>query len=507
MSPNGKKVALVILDGWGIGQHDDSDAIFKANTPFMDKLLREEANATLNTTGEMVGLPKGQMGNSEVGHMNIGAGRIVLQDLARIDKVVADGDLASNAVLQKAIDLTGSGRDLHLIGLVSHGGVHSSQVHLHSLIDTLENAGVERYFVHAFTDGRDTDPESGADNIAELETHLQHKRGKLASIIGRYFAMDRDTRWERTKKAYDLLVNGVGTPAANGHEAMESSYGKGVTDEFLEPVVLQENGTNVAQIKPGDVVLCFNFRTDRCRQITRVLTQEDLPEHGMQTLDLEYFTMTNYDKTFRNVEVLFDKAELQQTLGQVLSEHSAAQMRIAETEKYPHVTFFFSGGREAPFPKEERILVHSPKVATYDLQPEMSALELTERMLEVLKSGHSDFICLNYANPDMVGHTGVFSAITKAVETTDACTQQIVECGLENGYSFIIIADHGNADNAVNPDGSPNTAHSTNPVPIVLLDADHKKIRDGILADIAPTVLEILGIEQPEEMTGRSLIA
>lgn len=506
MSPSGKKVALVILDGWGIGDHDQTDAIYAANTPFMDQLLASEACAELNTTGEMVGLPKGQMGNSEVGHMNIGAGRIVFQDLARINKAVTEGSLAHNATLQKALDLSLQGRKLHFIGLVSHGGVHSSQAHLHALLDVAEKAGVPNYYVHAFTDGRDTDPHSGAFNIAELEKFLANKNGKLASVVGRYYAMDRDKRWERTRKAYDLLVNGGGTQTTKGAQAMRDAYTQGITDEFLEPTVIMENGQPIATIEAGDVVVCFNFRTDRCRQISEVLTQKDHPDHGMKTLDLHYFTMTQYDDNYHGVEVLFDKEAIGNTLGEVLGRQGLQQYRMAETEKYPHVTFFFSGGREEPFSGEKRILVNSPKVATYDLQPEMSAPELTEKAKEVLSNSTAEFVCLNFANPDMVGHTGVFNAIMKAVETTDQCLQQVVECGKQHGWSFIIIADHGNADKAVNPDGSPNTAHSTNPVPMVVLDPDPQKVRDGILADIAPTVLELLGFVQPTEMTGRSLL-
>lgn len=507
MSPSGKKVALIILDGWGIGKHDSTDAIFKANTPFIDGLMSTSANATLNTTGEMVGLPKGQMGNSEVGHMNIGAGRIVFQDLARINKAVENNELNSNVVLRQALDLAKKGKDLHLIGLVSHGGVHSTQKHLHALIDTIERSGVDRYFVHAFTDGRDTDPNSGVNNIAELDQYLSDKKGKIASVIGRYFAMDRDHRWERIKKAYDVLVHGKGNEFSEATKAMHSSYDAGVTDEFIEPIVITENNEPTATIKDGDVVLCFNFRTDRCRQITRALTQEAFPEQGMRTLELEYYTMTKYDEKFKNISVLFKKEDLKETLGEVIANNDLEQTRMAETEKYPHVTFFFSGGRERTFKGESRIMVHSPKVATYDLQPEMSAFELTDRMLETQKKGDADLICLNYANPDMVGHTGNFEAIVKAVETTDQCVEKIVECGQINGYSFIIIADHGNADNAVNEDGSPNTAHSTNPVPFIVVDKDIQTVKDGILADMAPTVLDLLGIEKPALMTGRSLLS
>ena len=506
MIAKGKKVALLILDGWGIGGKDNTDAIYNAETPFMDHLLATAPNATLNTTGEMVGLPKGQMGNSEVGHMNIGAGRVVLQDLARINKVVREKELEKNENLLQAISLAKNGATLHLIGLVSNGGVHSSQEHLHALLDTIEQAGVPNYYVHAFTDGRDTDPKSGKINIENLLVHLSGSRGKLASIVGRYFAMDRDQRWGRIKKAYDLLVHGTGTNAVNGVKAMQRSYESGTTDEFIEPILLTENDEPVATIKNGDIVLCFNFRTDRCRQITRALTQEEFYAFNMQPLDLHYFTMTQYDKTFKNVNVLFHKDILKKTLGEIIEQNDLKQYRMAETEKYPHVTFFFSGGREELFNNEERILVHSPKVATYDLQPEMSALELTEKMITVLEKGDASFICLNFANPDMVGHTGVFSAITKAVGTTDQCMQKVVECGSKNGYSFIIIADHGNADKAVNKDGSPNTAHSTNPVPVIILDDNVSEVQSGILADVAPTVLAILGVEQPKEMTGSSLI-
>jgi 2,3-bisphosphoglycerate-independent phosphoglycerate mutase len=503
-----KKVALIILDGWGIGDGSKSDAIANANTPFMDELLRKYPHSTLRTSGENVGLPDGQMGNSEVGHLNIGAGRVVYQDLALINKAVREKTLDTNPNLIKAFEYAKINKvDVHLIGLVSEGGVHSSQAHLHHLCDIAKNKGLQNVFIHAFTDGRDTDPRSALDYISNLENHLKNSTGKIASVIGRYYAMDRDKRWERVKLAYDLLVRGEGKPVHNITEAIKESYAEGITDEFIKPIVnTNVSGQPIATIKNNDVVICFNFRTDRCREITTVLTQQNMPDLNMKTLSLHYVTMTNYDHTFRNVNVIYDKADLEMTLGEVLEKEGKSQIRIAETEKYPHVTFFFSGGREKEFMNERRIMVASPKVATYDLKPEMSARELTESIVPELENATADFICLNYANPDMVGHTGVYDAIVRAVETVDACLAKVVEAGLKSDYSFIIIADHGNADFVINADGTPNTAHTTNPVPCILIDSDYKAIHDGRLADIAPTILKLMNIPMPAEMDGISLI-
>lgn len=498
-----KKVGLIILDGWGIGAKDDSDAVFKANTPIMDGLLSNFANGTLRTDGENVGLPDGQMGNSEVGHMNIGAGRVVFQDLVRINKDIREGVLRENQTLMEAFEMAKDRNcKLHFMGLVSDGGVHSSQEHLHALCYYADAFGLEKVFIHAFTDGRDTDPKSGLAFIKKLESHIKERSAKIASVVGRYYAMDRDKRWERVQLAYDLLVNGEGEKFESAEAGILASYDNGITDEFIKPFTVGSR----AVIEPNDVVICFNFRTDRCREITQVLTQSAFPEYNMAPLDLGYFTMTKYDETFKNVHVLYQKDDLKKTLGEVVSDADLRQLRIAETEKYPHVTFFFSGGRESEFPGESRLMAHSPKVATYDLQPEMSAGKIVELITPVLEGESVDFFCLNFANPDMVGHTGVFSAIVRAVEFTDQCLGEVINIGRQHGYSFIVIADHGNADFAINPDGSPNTAHSLNPVPFVVVDSDIKKVRSGILADIAPTVLSILGVAQPVEMTGESLI-
>ena len=496
----------MILDGWGIGAGDRTDAIAQANTPFYDHLQRTAPCATLRTDGEHVGLPEGQMGNSEVGHLNIGAGRVVFQELVRIDRAVAAGDLARNAVLHEAFaQARKDGRALHFMGLLGHGGVHAMQRHLIGLVQAAEAAGNERVFIHGFMDGRDTDPRDGLAAVRELERSIAGTHARIASLCGRYFAMDRDKRWERVRKAYDLLVNGTGTHAGSAVAAVEASYSAGITDEFLEPVAITHaEGAPMATIRPDDVVVCFNFRTDRCREITEVLTQRAYPELGMRPLPLHYVTMTEYDSTFKGVHVVFEKDNLRMTLGEVLEQAGRRQIRIAETEKYPHVTFFFSGGREEPFAGESRIMVPSPKVATYDLQPEMSAQGVADAISAELRKGEADFVCLNFANPDMVGHTGVFPAIVKAVEATDRCAAQVVEAGRAMGYSFVVIADHGNADKALNPDGSPNTAHTTNKVPIMLIDDRGHGLRDGVLADVAPTVLALMGIPQPPEMTGRS---
>lgn len=500
-----KKVALVILDGWGIGRHDNSDAVWKANTPFTDKLWAEKPHCKLRTDGENVGLPAGQMGNSEVGHMNIGAGRIVWQMLVRINKAFNDGSISDIPKFKQMLEnCRTTGRPLHLAGLVSDGGVHSHISHLKGLCRLASQAGVKVY-VHAFLDGRDTDPKSGIAYLRDLSDSIADTTAALSTVVGRYYAMDRDKRWERVKKAYDLMVNGNGEFAEDILHSVKDKYEAGITDEFMEPMRCLPGTEGL--IQDGDTVLCFNFRTDRGRQITEALSQKPFPEHGMSPLNLNYYTLTEYDETFRISGVIFENQNLSQTLGEVLSNNGKTQLRAAETEKYPHVTFFFSGGREEEFSGESRLLVNSPKVATYDLQPEMSASELTEKAIRILQEKKPDFMVLNYANPDMVGHTGVFSAIIKACETVDACLQNLVNAGLAEGYSFIIIADHGNADFAVNDDGTPNTAHSTNPVPCWIIDETASPVLpDGILADVAPTVLKLLNVTQPELMTGRSLL-
>jgi 2,3-bisphosphoglycerate-independent phosphoglycerate mutase len=503
-----KKVALLILDGWGIGDKSKSDAISNASTPFVNSLYASYPHATLLTSGEHVGLPDGQMGNSEVGHLNIGAGRIVYQDLALINKAIKEKTIDENKTLNDAFNYAKQHqKPVHFLGLVSDGGVHSSQEHLHYLCDMAKRKGLQEVFIHAFTDGRDTDPKSGLNYLRSLEAHLGKSTGRIASIIGRYYAMDRDNRWERVKLAYDLLVKGEGKKTQHMLQAVEDSYAENISDEFIRPIVHTDtNGKPIAVIQEDDVVICFNFRTDRCREITQVLSQTDKPESGMHKLRLYYVTMTNYDHTFKNVQVVYGKDDLAMTLGEVLEKNRKKQIRIAETEKYPHVTFFFSGGREREFEGEKRILVPSPKVATYDLQPEMSAFALTDAILPELENATSDFICLNFANADMVGHTGDYNAVIKAVETVDSCTKRVVETGLKSHYSFIIIADHGNSDYMINEDGSPNTAHTTNPVPCILIDPDYKKIKNGKLADIAPTILKLMEIPVPKEMNGDPLI-
>jgi 2,3-bisphosphoglycerate-independent phosphoglycerate mutase len=505
---NDKKLALIILDGWGYGKQDNSDAAYAANTPFFDSLLKNYPNSKLEASGEAVGLPAGQMGNSEVGHMNLGAGRVVYQELGRINKSITDRELHSNPILVSAFDYAKqNNKAVHFIGLVSNGGVHAHIEHLKALCDAANEAQVPNTFVHAFLDGRDTDPNSGLGFITDLENHIQNTNAKLATMVGRYYAMDRDNRWERVKQAYDVMVNGVGEKTQDALAAIKKSYADGVTDEFLKPIVLtQNNGAPVATIQNDDVVICFNFRTDRGREITTALTQKDFPEQQMHKLPLYYVTMTSYDESFEKVNVIFTKDDLVQTIGEVLANNNKNQIRIAETEKYPHVTFFFSGGREAEFKNEKRLLIPSPKVATYDLQPEMSAAGITDAITKEMETGWADFICLNFANPDMVGHTGVFEAVIKAVETADKCAETVVKKGLENGYSFILLADHGNSEFMVNRDGSANTAHTTNLVPCILIDKDYKTIADGKLGDIAPTVLKILGVAIPEEMTGNVLV-
>ena len=501
-----KKTVLIILDGWGLGDTSKSDAIYNANTPFVDSLYTKYPHSKLKTFGQYVGLPKGQMGNSEVGHLNIGAGRIVYQDLAKINLSCEDNSIAQMENLKKSFAyVVQNKKPLHLIGLVSDGGIHSHQNHLYKLCQLANKAGVKNVFIHAFTDGRDCDPKSGKGFIKKLEQNLFG--AKIASVCGRYYAMDRDKRWERIKLSYDLMIKAKGEKSQNLQESIQNSYNNGVTDEFIKPLIaVDEKDQPIAQIKENDAVICFNFRTDRCRQITTVLTQTSFPEFEMDTLNLHYTTLTNYDKTFKNIEVIYDKENIKNTLGEVLEQNKKSQIRIAETEKYPHVTFFFSGGREKEFVGEKRIIVNSPKVPTYDLQPQMSAPEVTSTIISELEKGATDFVCLNFANPDMVGHTGNYNAIVKAIETVDVCTQKVVEAGLKNDYAFLIIADHGNADFAINTDGTPNTSHSTNPVPCFALNTGFNKIENGKLADIAPTILQIMGIKAPNEMTGKSLI-
>lgn len=503
-----KKVILMILDGWGMSPDPKVSAIDQANTPFIDSLYHNYPHATLRTDGLNVGLPEGQMGNSEVGHMNLGAGRIVYQDLVKINLAVQENTLASEKALADALAYAKQhNKKVHLLGLLSNGGVHSHIDHLKGLINATQEYVLDNVFVHAFTDGRDVDPKSGLGFIADLENYIKAMPVKLASVIGRYYAMDRDKRWERVKLAYDLLVNGLGIPSTNAIDSIQESYNEGVTDEFIKPIVMTDDGTNpVATIAPDDVVIFFNFRTDRGRQLTEALSQFDIHEFNMHKMDLYFVTMTNYDDTFKNIHVIYDKDNLTETLGEVIAKHGRKQIRIAETEKYPHVTFFFSGGREAPFEGEKRLLCASPKVATYDLQPEMSAYEIKDSLVPELYKGETDFVCLNFANGDMVGHTGVMEAAVKACEAVDDCARQVIEAALANGYTTIVIADHGNCDTMLNPDGSPNTAHTTNPVPIIVVDNDIKHVNDGVLGDIAPTILKMMGIPQPEAMTRHSLV-
>lgn len=503
------KTILVIMDGWGLGKVKSSDAIQNANTPFVSSLYTKYPNTTLTTCGELVGLPDGQMGNSEVGHLNLGAGRIVYQELQRINVAVRDGSFFKNDILLKAIRYSKDNKKpLHLIGLVSDGGVHSHTNHLKALVTLCAKEGVQDVFIHAFTDGRDTDPKSGLGYVTDLQRHLNETTGKIASVSGRYYAMDRDKRWERVKLAYDTLVNGIGEKATDALKAIEQSYAANVTDEFIKPTVIAGSDQKpLATIKDGDAVICFNFRTDRCREITEVLSQTDMPDFGMKKLSLNYTTMTEYDKTFRNVGVVFENDNLNNTLGEILANNGKKQIRIAETEKYPHVSFFFSGGRETPFEGERRLLIPSPKVATYDLKPEMSAVELTDAIVPEIEKETADFICLNYANADMVGHTGVFSAAIKAVETVDKCVERVVTAALEHGYTIFLTADHGNADYLINEDGTPNTAHTMNLVPLFIIDKNFKgAIKPGKLGDIAPTILTMMDLPIPAEMTGDVLI-
>lgn len=500
-----KKVILIIMDGWGLGKVKSSDAIQNAKTPYVSSLYSEYPNTTLVTCGEDVGLPPGQMGNSEVGHLNLGAGRIVYQELQRINVAIRDGEFAKNDILLGAIrNAKQNNKPLHLLGLVSNGGVHSHIDHLKAITTLCAAEGLQNVLVHAFTDGRDTDPKSGLGFLTELQQHLQATVGNIATITGRYYAMDRDKRWERVKLAYDALVNGSGLQSGDMLDAVKNSYTAGVTDEFIKPII--NSSLANTKISDGDVAICFNFRTDRCREITQVLTQTDMPEFGMKALSLNYVTMTQYDHSFKNVSVVFENDDLKNTLGEILQQNNKTQIRIAETEKYPHVTFFFSGGREIPFEGERRIMIPSPKVATYDLQPEMSAYEVTNAIIAEIDNRSADFICLNFANADMVGHTGVWNAVIKAVETVDACVEKVVTAALKNDYMVFLTADHGNADYEINVDGTPNTAHSLNLVPFFIIDKEWKgKVNSGKLGDIAPTILTMMDLPIPKEMTGNIL--
>jgi len=503
-----KKTLLMILDGWGIGDGSVADVISQVETPNLTALRRKYPNSRLHASGENVGLPDGQMGNSEVGHLNIGAGRIIYQDLVKINMECKTGDIKKNPVLSAAFSYArDNGRQVHFMGLLSDGGVHSLDRHLYSLCDMTGEYGIKNVFIHGFGDGRDTDPRSGKGFMKNLLDHLEKSNGRVASFIGRYYAMDRDKRWERVKTAYDLIVGGEGTRTSDILDAIQKSYDEGVTDEFMKPIsVVGENGEAIGLLKPGDVVVFFNFRNDRAKELTIALTQKDLPEFGMKTLPLHYCTMTPYDATFTGLHIIYPKENADHTIGEVLSEAGKTQLRIAETEKYAHVTFFFSGGREEVFRNEERILIPSPKVATYDLQPEMSAYGVKDAVIKAINTRKFDFICLNFANGDMVGHTGIYEAIRKAVATVDICAGAVVNAARENGYDVLIIADHGNADKALNEDGTPNTAHSLNPVPCILVSDDYKYVREGILADVAPTLLTIMGVGIPAEMTGKVLV-
>lgn len=503
-----KKTLLMILDGWGIGDGSRSDVISTVPTPNIDFLTKNYPHSRLFASGEDVGLPEGQMGNSEVGHLNIGAGRVIYQDLVKINKECKTGEIKKNKTLTDAFSYAReSGKQVHFMGLMSDGGVHSLDKHLYSLCDMTMDYGLRKVFIHGFGDGRDTDPRSGRGYMKNLLEHLKSSNGKVASFVGRYYAMDRDKRWERIREAYDLLVHGKGTPATDIIDAMQKSYDSGITDEFMRPIVItDEKGDPVGKIQEGDVVIFFNFRNDRAKELTIVLTQKDMPENGMYTIPLHYCTMTPYDATFNGLYIIYPKENADKTIGEVLSAAGKKQLRIAETEKYAHVTFFFSGGREETFSNEERLLIPSPKVATYDLQPEMSAREVKDAVIKEINKEKFDFICLNFANGDMVGHTGVYEAIMKAVTTVDECAGAVVSAARKKDYDVMIIADHGNADNVLNEDGSPNTAHSLNPVPCILVSDDYKAVKEGILADVAPTLLTIMGMPVPEEMTGNILV-
>ncbi len=502
-----KKVILMILDGWGTSPDPKVSAIDHANTPFIDNLYNQYPTASLRTDGRHVGLPDGQMGNSEVGHMNLGAGRIVYQDLAKINIAVEKNTLKDEPALTAALTYAKeNNKNVHLLGLVSDGGVHSHINHIKGLLNAANSYGLENVFLHAFTDGRDVDPKSGKGHIRDIQEHMSKTTGKLASVVGRYYAMDRDKRWERVKLAYDLIVHGVGEKTQNILDTIQSSYDNNITDEFIKPIIIKENDTPIATIKDDDVVIFFNFRTDRGRELTEMLSQNDMHEYNTHKLPLYYVTMTNYDDTFTGIKVIYDKENITETLGEILSKAAKKQIRIAETEKYPHVTFFFSGGREEPFDGETRILRNSPKVATYDLKPEMSAYELRDALVPELQKGDVDFVCLNFANGDMVGHTGVMEAAVKACEAVDTCVKDVVTTGLKNGYTTLLIADHGNCETMINPDGSPHTAHTTNPVPFILIDKDQIEVKDGVLGDIAPTILDLMGVKQPAIMTQKSLV-
>ena len=503
-----KKVILLILDGWGITQNPKVSAIFNAKTPYINSLYDTYPSSELRTDGEHVGLPDGQMGNSEVGHMNLGAGRIVYQNLAKINIAVREGKLSKEEELLNAFKYARDHqKNVHLLGLVSNGGIHSHINHVKGLLSAANDHEVKNVFLHAFTDGRDCDPKSGAYFIDDIQKHMKSTTGELASVTGRYYAMDRDNRWERVKLAYDALVNGIGEHSTNATESIQKSYDSKITDEFIKPIIMvDENDKPKASIKKDDVVIFFNFRTDRGRQLTEVLSQNNNEEFNMHKIPLYFVTLTNYDKTFKDIKVVYNSENIENTLGEVLENANKKQIRIAETEKYPHVTFFFSGGREKEFIGEKRLLCPSPKVATYDLKPEMSAYEIRDAIVPELEKGEVDFVCLNFANGDMVGHTGVFEAAVKACETVDECAKEVITTGLQNGYTTLLIADHGNCETMMNPDGSPHTAHTTNPVPMILIDKEIQSIHNGVLGDIAPTILELMGVEQPKEMTRKSLL-
>ena len=503
-----KKTLLMILDGWGIGDGSKADVISQVPTPNLTYYKNNYPNSRLHASGEDVGLPEGQMGNSEVGHLNIGAGRVIYQDLVKINKECKTGDIKKNKVLTDAFSYArDNNKQVHFMGLLSDGGVHSLDKHLYYLCDMTMDYGLKNVFIHGFGDGRDTDPRSGIGFMKNLLDHLKKSNGKVASFIGRFYAMDRDKRWERIKEAYDLIVSGIGAPTGNIIDGMQESYNAGVTDEFMKPIVVTDNyGTPVGLVKEGDVIIFFNFRNDRAKELTIVLTQKDMPEAGMKTIPLYYCTMTPYDATFKGLHIIYPKDNADNTIGEVLAAAGKHQLRIAETEKYAHVTFFFSGGREEKFNNEDRIMIPSPKVATYDLQPEMSAYAVTDAVVKAIESEKYDFICLNFANGDMVGHTGVYEAIEKAIATVDECAGTVIKSARKAGYDVLVIADHGNADKALNEDGSPNTAHSLNPVPCILISDDYKKINEGILADVAPTLLKIMGIPIPKDMTGKALV-
>jgi 2,3-bisphosphoglycerate-independent phosphoglycerate mutase len=503
-----RKTLLMILDGWGIGDGSKSDVISQVGTPNLTYYKNNFPNSKLHASGEDVGLPDGQMGNSEVGHLNIGAGRIIYQDLVKINKECKTGEIKKNKVLSDAFSYArDNNKQVHFFGLMSDGGVHSLDKHLYALCDMTMEYNLKNVFIHAFGDGRDTDPKSGIGYVKNLLDHLKKSNGKVASFVGRFYAMDRDKRWERIKEAYDLIVSGTGTPSEDIIDALQKSYDSGITDEFIKPIVITDkNGNPIGKVKEGDVIVYFNYRNDRAKELTLVLTQKDMPEFGMKTIPLYYCTMTPYDATFTGLHIIYPKENAENTIGEVLSKAGKKQLRIAETEKYAHVTFFFSGGREDKFENEERVLIPSPKVATYDLQPEMSAYEVKDAVIKEIKTGKFDFICLNFANGDMVGHTGIYPAIEKAVKTVDECAGAVIKAAKEMGYDILVMADHGNADMAVNPDGSPNTAHSLNPVPSILISDDYKSIKEGILADVAPTLLSIMGVAIPPDMTGKVLI-